>query len=586
VATIRAGLELAEAGDTILIKPGEYIERDLELVSGVILLGNTTNPSDVIVDAQLHGSVFRGEDLNEFTLIENLTIKGGRGVYEGGVVLESSKPTIRNCVFLENNPLPEGGAITLRDSSPKVEDCAFIGNYSLAGASSVYMNASNPRFLRCEFTENSGDTIAGLQSSECILEDCSLENYGAVELTFDGSFLNLINTTIGSRAGIRNYRWGVRLFNGAELVAQGVDFVGLSESPDESAISAFEVESVQLTNCSFSQYSDHAIDVSNCNTVTMDWCDFTENSSSSIGGAVYLSNVDHVQIENSSFIENTCEGFTEGGGAINARIVEVLNIYDTSFHGNESIDGHGGAICCNSGGSAIFEGCDFTGNHAGKVGGAVSLNGVDVSEFEDCHFIDNASGEGKSGGALYLWRTDVSMNNCWFEGNESGSLGGAIYGAFYSLECSGTVFYDNYAEYVLDSSSGSALGGEQSSTLTLSNCTVFGNESPSGGAAILVGWNADLILENTIIAGTVGGRSVDLILGGSVTVTCSDIINNDEGDWVGVISDDLGTNGNISLDPLFCDPGAGIFDLVSGSPCSSDNSPCGELIGAMPVDCR
>jgi len=47
----------------------------------------------------------------------------------------------------------------------------------------------------------------------------------------------------------------------------------------------------------------------------------------------------------------------------------------------------------------------------------------------------------------------------------------------------------------------------------------------------------------------------------------------------------VGTNGNISADPLFCDPDENDFRLADISACCEANSPCGELIGASATGC-
>jgi len=93
-----------------------------------------------------------------------------------------------------------------------------------------------------------------------------------------------------------------------------------------------------------------------------------------------------------------------------------------------------------------------------------------------------------------------------------------------------------------------------------------------------------LIGARTIVAFSASGRGVythDAIL------TCCDIYGNAGGDWVGEIASQYGINGNISYDPLFCDPENLDFTLHADSPCapfSPPNPEC-DLIGAWPVGC-
>ncbi len=92
---------------------------------------------------------------------------------------------------------------------------------------------------------------------------------------------------------------------------------------------------------------------------------------------------------------------------------------------------------------------------------------------------------------------------------------------------------------------------------------------------------ASVSIDRTIIARSTDGAAVM----GNAWLTCCDIYGNDGGP--GSVASQIGTNGNISEDPLFCDPAAGNFRLEPTSPCTPHTPPnpeCG-LIGAHPVGC-
>jgi hypothetical protein len=110
-------------------------------------------------------------------------------------------------------------------------------------------------------------------------------------------------------------------------------------------------------------------------------------------------------------------------------------------------------------------------------------------------------------------------------------------------------------------------------------CTFYGNSSQYG-SGILGLCGDEITLSNTIIAFNSGGAGVEASL---VEVSCTDIFGNAGGDWTGILADELGTNGNISDDPLFCDPEHGDLKIRDDSPCAH-GVPCG-LIGALPVGC-
>lgn len=70
-----------------------------------------------------------------------------------------------------------------------------------------------------------------------------------------------------------------------------------------------------------------------------------------------------------------------------------------------------------------------------------------------------------------------------------------------------------------------------------------------------------------------------------MVLSCTDIHGNADGDWVGGIAGQLGQDGNICCDPLYCDPQEHDFTLHADSPCAPAHSGgCGQ-IGACPVGC-
>jgi len=94
-------------------------------------------------------------------------------------------------------------------------------------------------------------------------------------------------------------------------------------------------------------------------------------------------------------------------------------------------------------------------------------------------------------------------------------------------------------------------------------------------------------IANTIIAFSQDGEAVYCHGGSNPTLTCCDVYGNEGGDWVGCIEDQYGINGNISEDPLFCDPENEDFTLHCISPCAPFTPPNPEcdLIGAWPIGC-
>lgn len=173
--------------------------------------------------------------------------------------------------------------------------------------------------------------------------------------------------------------------------------------------------------------------------------------------------------------------------------------------------------------------CVFTENNADDAGGVYVVDPGDPSQpiFANCSFVGNASFESGGGMAILVQReaTEVRFVNCVFSRNAAREAGGGIFASL----------------------------GHSASSATLTNCTFSGNrvhqtEGDGGGFALL---NGSATLANCIL----WGDSPDEISGSSVTVTYSDIA----GGWAG--------DGNINLDPLFCDAANHNLRLGIGSPC-------------------
>jgi len=119
-------------------------------------------------------------------------------------------------------------------------------------------------------------------------------------------------------------------------------------------------------------------------------------------------------------------------------------------------------------------------------------------------------------------------------------------------------------------------------------CTGFRNEGTYAGGLYVgsVGLRRVLI-DRSIIAGSLSGPAVYVSSGGSVTLACCDLWGNAGGDWIGVIAPQLGVNGNICEDPIFCFPDSEELSIEDDSPCApfTPPNPQCDLIGAWPVGC-
>jgi len=171
----------------------------------------------------------------------------------------------------------------------------------------------------------------------------------------------------------------------------------------------------------------------------------------------------------------------------------------------------------------------------------------------------------------------VTVSDCSFWNNRA-SRGGALWlERDADIRFINSLFFDNWAD-----ETAAAVWCRYAGIAHFENCTFVGNGLPSGGSVIDCG-PATVTMANCIIAFSSGCQAV----GGPAELLCSDIYGNSGGDWVGDIADQYGVSGNISEDPLFCDPDNSDFSLDADSPCapfSPPNPEC-DLIGSEPVAC-
>lgn len=175
--------------------------------------------------------------------------------------------------------------------------------------------------------------------------------------------------------------------------------------------------------------------------------------------------------------------------------------------------------------------CVFTENNADDGGAVYIVESGSPSKpvFVNCSFVGNASFNHGGGVAIldHGAGSEATFVNCVFSGNAASLDGGGIYA---SLQ-------------------------HASSFATLINCTFSGNRlhqigGDGGGFVRSSGSAGSATLTNCIL----WGDSPEEI-SGSVAVTYSDI----EGGWHG--------DGNINLDPLFCNAANHNLRLAIGSPC-------------------
>lgn len=254
-----------------------------------------------------------------------------------------------------------------------------------------------------------------------------------------------------------------------------------------------------------------------------------------------------------------------GGSPLLSNVVFRNNEAETVYSVTQ-----GGAVFC-TGGAPQFMACRFENNRAGLGGGVCLVNSS--ASFIATQFIDNCAAPYDAydaydarGGAIYCNGGAPSFLFCSFIGNEARVLNdaGNVYGG---------------AVYLAGSAAPSFL-----------NCSFSGNGAIAPGHEALGGGfyleaTAAPVLTNCIVAfGSGGGGFYSPNDTLALAMSCSNVFGNAGGDFIGLL-DPTGSQGNIALDPHFCDREAGDLQLAANSPGLPANNSCGVLMGPFGQGC-
>lgn len=171
-ATIQAAIDAAVDGDTVLVKPGTYVE-NIDFKGKAIILTSVKGAAATAIDGNQAGSVVTcqsGED--DGSLLDGFTIKNGTGKVSGGVhygggmyIDNNSSPTIQGCVFSKNWAF-WGGGLYCETSNPTVVNCTFTENTASYSCGGMYNQESDSVVVNCVFAGNTADLDSGGMHNE------------------------------------------------------------------------------------------------------------------------------------------------------------------------------------------------------------------------------------------------------------------------------------------------------------------------------------------------------------------------------------------------------------------------------------
>jgi len=470
----------------------------------------------------------------------------------GDTSLQSIPSTIQNSTFENNHSLMDGGAIHNYCGTLNIVDSSFTGNYSESHSGGAIGNYG---------VLGNYDTNTGYSTYESIIS--TIQNS-----TFEDNHSGADGGAIYNDSGTLNIDNVIFRGNYSENGSGGAiyNYGALSNTDPNTGYSIITSITSTIQNSTFENNhsgADGGAIYNDSGTLNISDSTFTENYSESGQGGAISNSGGALNISGSTFTGNYSA--IGGGGAINnsgisARIDPntgysinesitstiqnstfdtnhavndggaiynyggTLNINDSTFTGNYSESGSGGAISIygilantdsNTGYSIItsitptIQNSTFQNNHSVYYGGAI-FNGSGILNIDNVTFRGNNSESG-SGGAIYnsgiLACMDLNIGNninesitstiqnSTFENNHSLYDGGAIFNDGGTLNIDNVTFRGNYSEsstsgaiynYGILSNTDPNTGYSinESITFTIQNSTFENNHSTGDGGAI------------------------------------------------------------------------------------------------------
>jgi hypothetical protein len=210
-------------------------------------------------------------------------------------------------------------------------------------------------------------------------------------------------------------------------------------------------------------------------------------------------------------------------------------------------------------------------------GGTLNMTGVAIDTN-----VRSGAASFMHGGGMFVTAASVTLDSLVITGNDAHIGAGLDLTDCTDATVTNSVLSGNFAALW-----GGGLNYQGNGAGSISGNTLFGNDAPgTGGGGMYVNL-ASPAINNNISAFNTGGVTYGngmALLATPSSLSCNDVYGNANLDYSG-LPDPTGTNGNISVDPLFCNSGSGNLNVTDVSPCAPANSGGCGLIGALTSGC-
>lgn len=360
---IRAGVQAAANGDTVLVAAGTYSgpgNSSIDFDGKAITVCSEAGPALTTIAPAVDQGAFIFESGEPPTaIVKGFTLRDGyRAIW-----CNESSPTMIECVFYRNWSYDDsGGAFFGRNSSPTFIDCDFVENYADGGSGGAIMLIYGNLTLRdCTFTGNAAVGVGYAAGGGAVFYDGRGVDVAEISgCTFTGNLATASGWDPPGPGGFGGALW--------------IHSAGL------------------VSDCTFTGNSATTAD---------------PHSSEGYGGAVNGATA----FRRCMFSDNSAR--LEGGA-----VMDYGGVFEhCTFSGNRASDG--GAVTTY--GSPRFTDCIFSDNQADRGGALMVFYTSSRPELNDCLLIRNSA---SLGGALAIGASAVLRNCTLHQNAASGPEGG------------------------------------------------------------------------------------------------------------------------------------------------------------------
>ena len=268
-ATIQAAIDAATDGDVVLIADGTFFgsgNKNLNFAGKNITVRSENGAANCIIHCDYSGQGFLFENGEDATaVVDGVTVRGASTYRGGGIACYSdSRPTIRNCRFVDGYATYGGGVYLSTGCNATILDCTLSENRATYGGG-IYCRAREAQIQGCKLCANGANHGAGLycyNAEDTLVVRCDFSQNHA-------------------------YSRGGAAYIGTEPVSI-TDCIFRGNSASDGG--ALRVEQARLSNCIFSEndatrggaiYGSYGTTITNCT--------FVANAAETQGGAICWS---------------------------------------------------------------------------------------------------------------------------------------------------------------------------------------------------------------------------------------------------------------------------------------------------------